>query len=304
MAQDDIPLSDIDPALYFTPQTHISDNFKEMETEERYAVDDLCASSIRASSYKLLFDGAYSDISIVCRGREFKVHRAIVCTKCEWFGEAFTTPPKKRTIRSVTLDEDPEVFQHLLEFLYTGTYTAQKPAAPGEAERAKEIQDRLAIYPRCPIEKDTAKDSVPERPVRRSNRLLSTTPATAPTAQSLSSSPHEIILAMHLFIMAQTYNIPALQLLSQDRFYTAAKNRWVNKTWTDWEATKEFEDVVLDVYGSTQEVNTPLWRALCKLICVKKEGDRMKERMMVVKGEQVFLEEGVAKYMLEPRQRV
>ncbi|KAG5798489.1 hypothetical protein H9Q69_002477 [Fusarium xylarioides] len=304
MAQDDIPMSDIDPALYFTPQTHISDNFKEMDTEERYAVDDLCASSIRASSYKLLFDGAYSDISILCRGREFKVHRAIVCTQCEWFGEAFTTPPKKRTIRSVTLDEDPEVFQHLLEFLYTGTYTAQKPAAPGETERAKEIQDRLTVYPRCPIEKDTAKDSVPERPVRRSNRLLSTTSATAPTANSPSSSPHEIILAMHLFIMAQTYNIPALQLLCQDRFYTAAKNRWVNRTWTDWEATKEFEDVVLDVYGSTQEVNTPLWRALCKLICVKKDGDRMKERMMVVKGEQVFLEEGVAKYMLDPTQRV
>jgi hypothetical protein len=106
---------------------------------------------------------------------------------------------------------------------------------------------------------------------------------------------------MHLFIMAQTYNIPALQLLCQDRFYTAAKNRWVNRTWTEWEATKEFEDVVLDVYGSTQEVNTPLWRALCKLICVKRDGDRMKERMMVVKGEQVFLDEGVAKYMLEPR---
>ncbi|KAF5979854.1 hypothetical protein FCOIX_5102 [Fusarium coicis] len=301
MAQNDIPMSSIDPELYFTPQTHISDNFKEMDTEEPYAVDDLCASSIRASHYKLLFDGAYSDISIVCRGRDFKVHRAIVCTQCEWFGEAFTTPPKKRTIRSVTLDEDPEVFQHLLEFLYTGTYTAQMPVAPDKAERAKEIQDRLAAYPRCPIEKDTVKDSVPERPVRRSNRLLSTTPATAPTANSPSSTPHEILLAMHLFIMAQTYNIPALQLLCQDRFYTAAKNRWVNRTWTEWEATKEFEDVVLDVYGSTQEVNTPLWRALCKLICVKKDGDRMKERMMVVKGEQVFLDEGVAKYMLEPR---
>ncbi|RBR16300.1 hypothetical protein FVER53590_05893 [Fusarium verticillioides] len=301
MAQNDIPMSSIDPELYFTPQTHINDNFKEMDTEEPYAVDDLCTSSIRASHYKLLWDGAYSDISIVCRGREFKVHRAIVCTQCEWFGEAFTTPPKKRTIRSVTLDEDPEVFQHLLEFLYTGTYTAQMPAAPDEAERAKEIQDRLAAYPRCPIEKDTIKDSVPERPVRRSNRLLSTTPATAPTANSPSSMPHEILLAMHLFIMAQTYNIPALQLLCQDRFYTAGKNRWVNRTWTDWEATKEFEDVVLDVYGSTQEVNTPLWRALCKLICVKKDGDRMKERMMVVKGEQVFLDEGVAKYMLEPR---
>ncbi|KAF5669536.1 hypothetical protein FDENT_11518 [Fusarium denticulatum] len=298
MALDDSP---IDPQLFSTPQTHISDYSKEMHSEERYAVDDLCASSTRASAYKLLFDGAYSDISIVCRGREFRVHRAIVCTQCEWFGEAFTTPPKKRTIRSVTLDEDPEVFQHLLEFLYTGTYTPQKPAASDDAERATEIQDRLAGYPRCPIEKDTAKNSVPERPVRRSNRLLSTTPATAPTATSPSSSPHEIVLAMHLFIMAQTYNIPALQLLCQDRFYTTAKNRWVNRMWTDWEATKEFEDVVLDVYGSTQEVNTPLWRALCKLICVKKDGDMMKERMMVVKGEQVFLDEGVAKYMLEPR---
>ncbi|KAF4949827.1 hypothetical protein FGADI_8624 [Fusarium gaditjirri] len=304
MTQDDIPMSDIDPALYFTPQTHFSDYSKEMDTEERYAVDDLCASSIRASSYRILFGGAYSDISIVCHGREFKVHRAIMCTQCEWFEKAFTTPPKKRNIRSITLDEDPEVFQHLLEFLYTGTYTAQKPTASDEAERAQEIQDRLEGYPRCPIAKDIAKNKVPERPVRRSNRLLSTTPATAqtePVAKSPEDSPHEIILAMNLFVMAQTYNIPALQLLSADRFYTAARNRWVNKIWTDWEATKEFEDVVLDVIGSTREVNTPLWRALCKLICMKKDGDKMKERMMVVQGEQMDLQDGVAKYMLESR---
>lgn len=98
MTQDDIPTSDIDPALYFTPKTHLSDCSKEMDTEETYAVDDLCASSIRASSYKLLFDGTYSDISIVCRSREFKVHRAIVCTQCEWFEKAFTTPPKVRDL--------------------------------------------------------------------------------------------------------------------------------------------------------------------------------------------------------------
>ncbi|PCD44452.1 hypothetical protein AU210_003529 [Fusarium oxysporum f. sp. radicis-cucumerinum] len=304
MTQDDIPTSDIDPALYFTPQTHLSDHSKEMDTEETYAVDDLCASSIRASSYKLLFDGTYSDISIICRGREFKVHRAIACTQCKWFEKAFTTPPKKRTIRSVTLDQDPDVFQHFLEFLYTGTYTAQRPTALVEAERAKEIQDRLDCYPRCPIEKDIAKDSVPDRLVRRSNRLLSTTSATAQTetaAKSPEGSPHEIILAMNLFIVAQTYNVPALQLLCRDRFYTAARNRWVNKTWTDWEATKEFEDVVLDVYGSTKEVNTPLWKALCKLICMKRDGDKMKERMMAVKGEQMYLDDGVARYMLEPR---
>ncbi|KAG4277783.1 hypothetical protein FPRO04_07026 [Fusarium proliferatum] len=302
MAQEVIPMSKMDPELFHTPKTQFSDHSKEMDTEERYAVDELCASSVRASSYKLLFDGAYSDISIVCGGREFKVHRAIVCTQCEWFAEAFTTPPKKRTIRSLTLDEDPEVFQHLLEFLYTGTYTTQKPMTSHEAERAKEIQDRLSGYPRCPIEKDIAKDNVPERPVRRSNRLLSTTPApaqTQPTAKSPSDSPHEIILAMNLCIMAHKYNIPALQLLCQDRFYTTARNRWVNRTWTDWEATQEFEDVVLDVFSSTQEVDTPLWRALCKLICMKKDGDRMKERMMAVKGEHAYLVEGVAKYMLE-----
>ncbi|KAH7248573.1 BTB/POZ protein [Fusarium redolens] len=299
MAQKDIDMSDIDPALWITSETHsYNDCSEEMEIEEQYAVDDLCASSTRASSYKLLFGGNYSDISIVCRGREFKVHRAVVCTQCEWFEKAFTSPPKKRTIRSVALDEDPEVFQHLLEFLYTGTYTAQKPSVSDEAERAKEIQDRLEGHPRCPI----AKDNVPERPVRRSNRLLSTAPATTqtePSAKSSESSPLELTLAMNLFFVAQKFNIPALQLLCRDRFYTAARNRWVSKTWTNWEATKEFEDVVLEVYVSTEEVNTPLWKALCKLICVKKDGDKMKERMLAVKGEHIELGAGVARYMLE-----
>ncbi|KAF9768891.1 hypothetical protein IL306_013738 [Fusarium sp. DS 682] len=269
-----------------------------MDGEEKYAVDDLCAATTRGSFYKLLFEGSYSDISIVCRGQEFKIHRAVVCTQSGWFEKAFSTPPKKRTIRSVTVDEDPDVFQHLLEFLYTGTYTVQKPPTSDKDERAKEIQDRLDAHPRCAI----AKDNVPERHVRRSTRLLSTAPVPSQTETPKSSEisfASVISHSINLFIVAQKYNIPALELLVRDRFYTACKDRWVNKTWSNWEATKEFEDVVLEIYVSTEEVNTPLWKALCKLICVKKDGDKMKERMVAVMGEQAELGAGVERYMLE-----
>ncbi|KAF4337301.1 hypothetical protein FBEOM_8814 [Fusarium beomiforme] len=299
MAPKDIDISDIDPALWTTSPTHSSESFDQMDDEETFAVDDICAATTRGSFYKILSEGHYSDISVVCRGKEFKIHRAIVCTQSGWFEKAFLSPPKKRTIRSVTLDEDPDVFQHLLEFLYTGTYTVRKPLTPDEAERTKEIQETLEGHPRCTI----AKDNVPARHVRRSTRLLSTAPAppqpeTAPKSSEISF-PSEISHSVNLFIMAQKYGIPALQLLVRDRFYVTCKDRWVNKSWSNWDATKEFEDVVLEVYVSTEEVNTPLWKALCKLICIKKEGDKMKERMGAVMGEHAELGAGVERYMLE-----
>lgn len=151
--------------------------------------------------------------------------------------------------------------------------------------------------------------SLPVRTIRRSNRLSHAAP-TAQTAEpesepvdaSLKSQlPPEISMAVNLYIMADKYDIPALKLLARDRFYVAAKARWVTASWegSSWEDTNEFEDVVLDVYISTRQEDRALWKALCKLIVIKTESDVMRTRMVQVMNEHGDLGSGVMDYMLE-----
>jgi hypothetical protein len=108
-------------------------------------------------------------------------------------------------------------------------------------------------------------------------------------------------MAVNLYIMADKYDIPALKLLARDRFYVAAKARWVTASWqgSSWEDTNEFEDVVLDVYISTRQEDRALWKALCKLIVIKTERDVMRKRMVQVMNEHGDLGTGVVDYMLE-----
>jgi hypothetical protein len=120
-------------------------------------------------------------------------------------------------------------------------------------------------------------------------------------ASSKSQLPPEISMAVNLYIMADKYDIPALKLLARDRFYVAAKARWVTASWegSSWEDTKEFEDVVLDVYISTRQEDRALWKALCKLIVTKTNHDVMRKRMLQVMNEHGDLGTGVVDYMLE-----
>ncbi|KAM0342632.1 hypothetical protein ACHAPU_009362 [Fusarium lateritium] len=310
----DTDMAEAAPPTTFDIIIEALDKFKDPGDDEK-PLDDLCAASIHASFSSLFMSDKFHDITIECGGREFKAHRAVVCSQCFWFDKIFTVVPKKRTVKTTKLvGDDPDVFQCFLEFLYTGTYTVDngsenEPKDP--AQMSKEIQDRLNYPPRCPLPsnislpEDPATDaplngdsqsSLPARPVRRSNRLSHAAP-TAQTAESNKGILPEIPMAVNLYVMADKYDIPALKLLARDRFYIAAKARWVTTSWEDWENTKEFEDIVLDIFISTKEDDKALWEALCKLIAIKVDNDCMKKRMQQVMKEHNDLHTGVMEYV-------
>ncbi|KAM0442732.1 hypothetical protein ACHAQK_003787 [Fusarium lateritium] len=87
-------------------------------------IDDFCGTSIHAAMSTLLGNDKFSDMTIICGGREFKAHRAVVCTQSSFFDKAMSSNFKEATSRVVELPEDdPDVVEHFLEFLYTGTYS-------------------------------------------------------------------------------------------------------------------------------------------------------------------------------------
>jgi hypothetical protein len=53
-------------------------------------VDDLRVTSIYSSLSSLYKSERFTDITICCGGRRFKVHRAIVCPQCPFFDKAMS----------------------------------------------------------------------------------------------------------------------------------------------------------------------------------------------------------------------
>ncbi|KAK7569167.1 BTB/POZ protein [Phyllosticta citricarpa] len=82
----------------------------------------------KKSASKLLHSGIFSDIEIKVGTTTFKVHKAILCTRCEYFRRAFdaTHGFKEPLTNIITLEEPdtPEVVRAMLEHIHRGDYTA------------------------------------------------------------------------------------------------------------------------------------------------------------------------------------
>ncbi|KAF9872000.1 hypothetical protein CkaCkLH20_10632 [Colletotrichum karsti] len=86
-------------------------------------LDDLRTTSIFSGLSSLLLSDKFSDMTITCGGRTFKAHRAIVCPQSSFFDKAFSSGFKEASSSTINLPEDdPDVLQRLLQFLYTGNY--------------------------------------------------------------------------------------------------------------------------------------------------------------------------------------
>lgn len=69
----------------------------------------------------LLDNTKFSDFTFALRGREFKVHKAILASRSEVFEAMFEHPFKENLTNRVEIEDiEPDVFHVLLRFIYTG----------------------------------------------------------------------------------------------------------------------------------------------------------------------------------------
>lgn len=72
---------------------------------------------------QFLSTGEFSDFTIVCGGSEWKVHRVILCAQSQYFRVICKECYWEGTSRRLELkEEDPDVIQAVLSFLYTDDY--------------------------------------------------------------------------------------------------------------------------------------------------------------------------------------
>ncbi|KAH6624043.1 BTB/POZ protein [Chaetomium sp. MPI-SDFR-AT-0129] len=125
----------------------------EIETKDMEEIEELRTTSFYRPLSSLLGSEKFSDMRIRCGGREFPAHRAIVCPQSSFFDAALTSGFVETHTRIVELPEDdPDVLERFLQFLYTGTYEdgvigAWTSAAEASMITPEEVKELLATAP-------------------------------------------------------------------------------------------------------------------------------------------------------------
>ncbi|KAI8723183.1 BTB domain-containing protein [Fusarium sp. LHS14.1] len=270
---------------------------------EKLPTDSLCATSNCASLHSLLSSGDYSDMTIRCRDREFKTHRAI-----EGDSGIVDLP-----------EDDPDTVESFLEFLYTGTYSVDGFDREKVLEAVEVTNEQtLKRLNRAPGSSDYTSvvraKSQPGGPkgTPRQQEFAGEL-RWSPYAFKGSAVPAEkskkpkrrwaMKQSVWVYVLADKYDVPALRLLARDRFFETGKEMLNLKWWrtASWDETAFFSEIVQTIYDKTSEQD-PLRQALHMIIGMKIEDDVLKKRMreeMTLNGE---LAVGVVDYLTEAKQ--
>lgn len=100
------------------------DTFIKAKLTLKFEIPNKIFTGLRNHSYqlsKLCNELQYSDFSLMVKGREFGVHRAILAARSSFFAKMFATDMKEAVMLKAELKEiEPDTFEELLKYIYTG----------------------------------------------------------------------------------------------------------------------------------------------------------------------------------------
>ncbi len=86
-----------------------------------------CSSELITHLDGLFNNMQFSDVNFNIGGREFPAHKSILAARCQYFAAMFKHPMKENSTNQVKIEDiDPEVFDQLLRFIYTGRVPLDK----------------------------------------------------------------------------------------------------------------------------------------------------------------------------------
>jgi speckle-type POZ protein len=97
-----------------------------------FSVD--CSGGLSTHLDRLFNSMQFSDVNFTIRGREFPAHKNILATRSEVFAAMFQHPTKEQLTNQIKIEDiEPDVFQELLRFIYTGrlSITSMETIATG-----------------------------------------------------------------------------------------------------------------------------------------------------------------------------
>ncbi|KHO00486.1 speckle-type POZ protein-like protein [Metarhizium album ARSEF 1941] len=91
---------------------------------------------------QMMMSGEFSDLIFICRGQEFKVHKAIVCAHSPVIKAAVQGEFEESQSNAIKMDSfQPKTVKRLVQFMYTGDYDETDEYEPSAAYQNACIAD-------------------------------------------------------------------------------------------------------------------------------------------------------------------
>jgi hypothetical protein len=173
----------------------------------------LIAESGSTTASKFLRSSKYSDLTIVCHGREFKVHKAILCPQSEVISKMCDIDTQElKTGMIEDKDFDDDTMERMIDFAYHKSYVATR--------RPKHLPG------------EEAKDSIPNIDSLLLEGASSTGGVTLPKDESTTSIPDEepaelstidqMVIHARVYGLAEYYDMAELRIHACGCFNHAA----------------------------------------------------------------------------------
>ncbi|KAH6623783.1 BTB/POZ protein [Chaetomium tenue] len=172
---------------------------------------------------RLYKEGTYSDLTVTCGGKEYKVHKAIICLRSSFFETACSGPFKKGKTGIVVLsDDDPRAVELMLHFFYYFDYP-EPPRVHDEVSETPHGAGPASVEGPGPVELPPAADGLPQ------------------PGPPVVTVPN-LTLHAKVYALGVKYHIQGLKSRTLKKFNTEAQAHW---------NTNEFVRAVERVYAST-----------------------------------------------------
>jgi hypothetical protein len=177
----------------------------------------LVARTGSTTASKLLESEKYSDLTIVCQGRQFKVHKAILCPQSDVISKLCDIDMlEKRTGVTEHEEFDADTVERMINFAYKKEYDATRRP---RYEPAKEIEESVADVNSLAIE-DALEDATTTGGV--------TLPQDDSVAPILDEEPSELsttdkwVVHARVHGLAEYYDMPELRDHAYSQFMSVA----------------------------------------------------------------------------------
>ncbi|OPB42609.1 hypothetical protein A0O28_0037280 [Trichoderma guizhouense] len=156
----------------------------------------------------MLRSGQFSDLMLVCEGKEFKIHKVVACPQSPVLSAAVSGEFKESQTGVVQIELfDSETVRRMVEYLYTGNYDPNQPPNPPKQN-----------YTVGSIQDVTPAKSTSGTSLKATIAALSV-PATA------ASTP-DTLIHVRVNAIADYYGIQGLTLLANQKIQQAYQAKW------------------------------------------------------------------------------
>ncbi|KAF5876306.1 putative btb poz domain protein [Botrytis fragariae] len=208
---------------------------------------------------RMLDSGRYSDLTIKCGNKVFKVHRNVVCLQSRPLAAHVDGAFLEALTGEINLPDDhPAIFERIIKFLYTGDFDA----TPSTDETVKEASSEHVKEPLIEAFDENSPVLVKE------------------TVYEAVDEPLEILtICTRVFTMAEKYDIPELKVLAKTKFEEAVSTEWNTASlsaslWLMYDELPESDRLLKDIaiQAAASHVNELVDRGEFAALC-KENGD-------------------------------